>query len=51
MKQPKEQKDRLYWQSIAKLAEEASSRKEAVSLLHELQRHNDLINDRKSLHF
>jgi len=50
MKQSKEQ-DELYWQQISKLAEEAVSRKIAVSLYHELQRHIDLNNDRKSPHF
>jgi hypothetical protein len=44
MKRSEEQKDALYWKSVAKLAEEATSRKVAVSLLHELQRHNDRTN-------
>jgi phage shock protein A len=43
MKQDNLQKDQAYWAHLARLAEEASSRKLAVSLLHELQRHNDRV--------
>jgi len=45
MERSEQQKDALYWANVAKLAEEANSRKEAVSLLHELQRHKDRISN------
>ena len=43
MQQDSLQKDQAYWDHLARLAEETTSRKLAVSLLHEIQRHNDRV--------